>query len=101
MKKIGLFCVGGLSTTLLVNKMKKIANEQGYPLDISAYPTIEMDVKGKNCDLIILGPQAASALKDVERKYPDKKVMVCDMLAFSQIDAKKILEAAQALLESN
>ena len=98
MKKIGLFCTGGLTTTLLVNKMKMIANERGYDFDITCYPTIVLKEKGKTCDLIILGPQATSHLDEVKVLFPQKKVMVCDLVAFSQIDGKKILETAMAYL---
>jgi PTS system cellobiose-specific IIB component len=98
MKKIRLFCAGGLTTTLLVNKMKAAATAMGYDVDISAHPVIELNEKGAHCDLIILGPQIASSLKEVEAKFPHQKVMVCDMVAFGNIDAKKILEKAKMTL---
>jgi PTS system cellobiose-specific IIB component len=98
MRKICLFCAGGLTTSLLVNKMKTAALAEGYEVDISAHPVIELDEKGKNCDLIVLGPQVASSLKEVEKKFPDKKVMVCDLTAFGNIDGKKILEKAKKAL---
>lgn len=99
MKKIRLFCAGGLTTTLLVNKMKAAATAIGYDVDISAHPVIELDEKGGHCDLIILGPQVASSLKDVQAKFPTQKVMVCDLVAFGNIDAVKILEKAKKALE--
>lgn len=99
MKKIRLFCAGGLTTTLLVNKMKAAATAIGYDVDISAHPVIELDEKGGHCDLIILGPQVASSLKEVQTKFPNQKVMVCDLVAFGNIDAAKILEKAKKALE--
>lgn len=98
MKKIRLFCAGGLTTTLLVNKMKVAATAMGYDVDISAHPVVELNEKGSHCDLIILGPQIASTLKEVQAKFPNQKVMVCDLLAFGNIDAKKILENAKKAL---
>lgn len=100
MKKIGLFCTGGLTTTLLVNKMNMIANERGYDFDITCYPTSALKEKGRVCDLIILGPQAASSLDEVKVLFPQKKIMVCDPGVFSQLDGKKILEAAMDFLEN-
>jgi len=98
MKKIRLFCAGGLTTTLLVNKMKAAALADGYDVDISAHPVLELDEKGKTCDLIVLGPQVAYSLSDVEKKFPGKKVMVCDLTSFGNIDGKKILEKAKQAL---
>lgn len=37
MKKIVLFCAGGMSTSLLVNKMREAAAKQGKEYDINAY----------------------------------------------------------------
>ncbi len=45
MKKIRLFCAGGLTTTLLVNKMKAAATAIDFEVDISAHPVIELDEK--------------------------------------------------------
>lgn len=98
MRKIRLFCAGGLTTTLLVNKMQAAAKAINYEVDISAHPVIELDEKGGHCDLIVLGPQVASSLKDVQAKFPNQKVMVCDLVAFGNIDAQKILEKAMKAL---
>jgi PTS system cellobiose-specific IIB component len=98
MKKIRLFCAGGLTTTLLVNKMKAAATAIGYDVDISAHPVVELNEKGGHCDLIILGPQIASSLKEVQSNFPNQKIIVCDMVSFGNIDAKKILENAKAAL---
>ena len=43
MKNIVLFCAAGMSTSLLVNKMKEAAEEQGLDYQIAAYPLSEAD----------------------------------------------------------
>ena len=35
---IKLFCASGMSTSVLVNKMKDAAKEKGVEVEISAYP---------------------------------------------------------------
>ena len=37
MRKIVLLCAAGMSTSLLVNKMKKAAEEENYECSIAAY----------------------------------------------------------------
>lgn len=54
---IRLFCNQGMSTSLLVSKMREAAEKEGMEVDIAAFPANEMDdrVEGINCAL--LGPQ--------------------------------------------
>ncbi len=94
MKKIHLFCAGGLSTTLLLNKIRSLIETQRLELEIEAYPSIELEQHTPDCDLVILGPQVAGSLKDIQNKFPNQNIMVCDMAAFSNIDGQKILTAA-------
>lgn len=57
MFKIRLFCNQGMSTSLLVNKMKEAAKKQGMEVDIAAYPASEMADKIQGIDCALLGPQ--------------------------------------------
>lgn len=98
MRKIKLFCAGGLSTSLLVNKMKAAALADGYDVEITAHPTIELEIKGADADIILLGPQVRTSIQDVAAKFPGKKVMVVDMVAYGMIDGKTILAQAKKLL---
>lgn len=98
MRKIKLFCAGGLSTSLLVNKMKAAALAEGYDVEITAHPTIELEAKGVDADIILLGPQVRTSIQDVTAKFPGKKVMVVDMVAYGMIDGKTILAQAKKLL---
>lgn len=98
MRKIKLFCAGGLSTSLLVNKMKAAALADGYDVEITAHPTIELETKGADADIILLGPQVRTSIQDVATLYPGKKAMVVDMVAYGMIDGKTILAQAKKLL---
>jgi cellobiose PTS system EIIB component len=98
MRKIKLFCAGGLSTSLLVNKMKAAALADGYEVEITAHPTIELELKGGDADIILLGPQVRTTLSDIAVKFPGKKAMVVDMVAYGMIDGKTILAQAKKLL---
>ena len=57
MLKIRLFCNQGMSTSLLVSKMREAAVKEGLEVDIVAYPANEMDEQLPGIDCGLLGPQ--------------------------------------------
>ena len=57
MKKIMLVCSAGMSTSLLVTKMKKAADAQGMAIDIFACSESEAKEHYQKVDIILLGPQ--------------------------------------------
>lgn len=56
---VRLFCNQGMSTSLLVNKMREAAEKQGMEADIAAFPVNEMADRIKGIDCALLGPQVA------------------------------------------
>lgn len=56
---VRLFCNQGMSTSLLVNKMRDAAAKQGLEADIAAFPVGEIADKIKGVDCALLGPQVA------------------------------------------
>ncbi|MDN6852771.1 MAG: PTS sugar transporter subunit IIB, partial [Tetragenococcus koreensis] len=57
-KTIMLVCSAGMSTSLLVTKMQKAAEEQGVDTDIFAVSSSEADtqLENKDVDVLLLGP---------------------------------------------
>lgn len=55
--KVRLFCNAGMSTSLLVNKIRDAAAAQGVELDICAYPVSEIEERIQGIDVALLGPQ--------------------------------------------
>ena len=54
---IRLFCAAGMSTSVLVEKMKEAAKEKGKDAEIAAYPISEMEARLDGVDVALLGPQ--------------------------------------------
>lgn len=98
MKRIILFCAAGMSTSLLVNKMKEAAKSDSFEAYIEAFSVNEIDKKGHDADCILLGPQVRYQLKKTEEKYPDKPVAVIDMLAYGTMDGRRVLDQAKAAM---
>ncbi|MGL4366131.1 MAG: PTS sugar transporter subunit IIB [Cetobacterium sp.] len=57
MIKILLACNAGMSTSLLVNKMKKVAAEHKLEADIKAVPEIQAPSHFNDINILLLGPQ--------------------------------------------
>ncbi|PAC34745.1 PTS sugar transporter subunit IIB [Caldifermentibacillus hisashii] len=94
MRKIVLLCNAGMSTSLLVNKMRKAAEEINYHCTIEAYPVNEVEERAKDADIVLLGPQVRFEEKRIQSKL-DCPVRVIDMSAYGMVNGKKVLETAK------
>ena len=97
-KRIVLFCAGGMSTSLLVNKMRDAAASYGKNYSIDAYGLSEVDEKGPEADCILLGPQVRYALKQLQAKFPGKPIDGIDMRVYGMMDGKGAIDIARKLL---
>ena len=69
-----LVCAAGMSTSLLVNRMKEAAETKEIEFQIEAHPVGQIEKYGEAADDILLGPQVRYELKNVKAKYPNKPV---------------------------
>ncbi|CAM3745785.1 PTS sugar transporter subunit IIB [Parendozoicomonas haliclonae] len=101
MKKIFLCCSAGMSTSMLVNKMKAAAAEQGIEADIIAVSLADFDDTIKEYDVCLLGPQVKFRHEGLSAQAAEygKKVGVIDSMAYGMMKGDKVLEQALALLE--
>lgn len=96
MKKIILLCAAGMSTSMLVTKMREEAVKIGYDCEINAYPMSEAAAVGKDADIILLGPQVRFNLNKVRGLCPNAVVEAIDMRAYGKIDGKAVVEFAKS-----
>lgn len=96
--KILLVCSGGMSTSLIVEAMKKQADVRGIPCQIEAIPlsSLAAEIHASSC--VLVAPQVRHRLKSVEElaKNAGKPVTVIDSTAYGRVDGKAVLN--QALL---
>ena len=57
MKYITLLCNAGMSTSLMVNKMRRIATKQNIEVEIHAMAEFAFQKYDKPTDVLLLGPQ--------------------------------------------
>lgn len=68
MKKIALLCAAGMSTSVLVQKMRDAAAEASFECEIDAYPVASAEEVGETADCLLLGPQVRYELDNVRAK---------------------------------
>ena len=98
-KVIYLFCSAGMSTSLLVSKMKVVAEKYEVPVIIEAFPETLAGEKGGAADLVLLGPQIAYMLPEIQKVLPGKPVEVIDSAMYGKIDGLGVLKAAVASIK--
>ena len=98
MKNIILLCAQGMSTGMLMNKMRNAANQTGYECSISAYSVSQAKTLADKADCILIGPQVRYELDSVKEQCPNIPVDVIDMVAYGRLDGVKVLNIAKKLM---
>ena len=98
-KRIYLFCSAGMSTSLLVSKMRAQAEKYEVPVEIEAFSETFAAEKGPEADVILLGPQIAYLLPDIQRLLPGKTIEVIDSALYGKVDGLGVLKAAVAAIK--
>ncbi|MER0154973.1 PTS sugar transporter subunit IIB [Klebsiella quasipneumoniae] len=101
MKKIFLCCAAGMSTSMVMNKMKQAAAAKGIAVDIIAVSMDDFDRTLPNYDFCLLGPQIKYKFEEFNKKATavGKKVAIIDSMDYGMMRGDKILDAALALLD--
>ena len=98
--KIVLFCALGMSTSLLVEKMKTAAKESSQQITIEAHSIDEFEKIGKTADVILLGPQIRYKKQALLKQTNGIPLDVIDAVAYGTLNGEKVLSQAQGLLDS-
>ncbi|MFX3625167.1 MAG: PTS sugar transporter subunit IIB [Ectobacillus sp.] len=99
MKKILLVCAAGMSTSLLVNKMKDAAQAKGTEVEIFALPVSECDSVAKEIDVVLLGPQVRYQKPQVDAVIGGRvPVEIIDMRDYGTMNGQAVLEKALSLI---
>lgn len=98
MVRILLVCSAGMSTSLLVNKMKEAATARGLDAEIWAVADAEAANNIDKADCMLLGPQVRFLLNKMQEVAGDKPVEVIDMQTYALMDGGKALDQALKML---
>lgn len=98
MRNIVLLCQNGMSTSILVNKMKEAARDINYECTINAFSVTDAESAVKGSDIVLLGPQIRFQMKKLQPLYPDCIFEVIDMVAYGTMNGKKVIEQVVKVL---
>ena len=102
MLRILLACAGGMSTSLLMNKMKEEAEQRGIEVSVDAVGEKTIGNHIGNFDVLLLGPQVRYVLKNVQDVVGDKAPFdVIDMRDYGTMNGKNVFQNAMAMIEQN
>lgn len=97
--KILLLCSVGMSTSLIVSKMKKALSEDEKDWVIEAWPVDAFEDIGSNYDVVLLGPQMSYQKEELKEMADGFKIPldIIDPFLYGIADGKNILEKAKEL----
>ncbi len=99
---IMLVCASGMSTSLLVSKMRKAAEEKGMEAEIFAVSASDADnnLANKSVDVLLLGPQVKYMEKEFQAKVAgsNTKLAVINMQDYGMMKGEKVLTEALEML---
>lgn len=102
-KNIMLVCAAGMSTSMLVEKMKESAAENGHDVNVFAVGASSADdnLAKKEISALLLGPQVRYMESQFKEKVKDKNipVAVINMMDYGTMNGEKVLQAALDLME--
>ncbi len=101
MKKILLICAAGMSTSILVNKMREAAKVKGLEVEIEAVASeLFTDNLGKY-DVFLLGPQIRFKKDEFAKEAAavGKVVDVINTMDYGMMKGDKVLEFALSLIK--
>ncbi|MBC1373494.1 PTS sugar transporter subunit IIB [Listeria booriae] len=100
MKTIMLVCSAGMSTSLLVTKMEKAAEDRNIEATIFAVSEAEAPDNINKIDVLLLGPQVRFLESKFKKKLEPlgKPVAVINSIDYGMMNGEKVLNQALSLL---
>ena len=94
-------CSAGMSTSLLVEKVRKVAEEKGVDVEVYAVGEAEARKDLAQADVLLLGPQVRYLENSFKKAIGDSKtkIGVVDMKSYGRMDGEKVLEQIMELTE--
>ncbi|QDP41829.1 PTS sugar transporter subunit IIB [Radiobacillus deserti] len=100
MKRILLACSAGMSTSLLVSKMKEAAEARGIETEIWAVAQDKAPSEMEKADVLLIGPQMRFMKKKfaVTAEEVGIPLDVIDPVSYGRVDGEAVLNKALELI---
>ncbi|MFV0556030.1 MAG: PTS sugar transporter subunit IIB [Lactovum sp.] len=101
MIKITLVCAAGMSTSMLVSRMKEVAKSKEGEFEIKALSEGTFRQKNEIPDILLLGPQISYEFENLKGDFEPRgvKVALIDMIDYGTMNGEKVLSDALDLLK--
>lgn len=98
--RIMLACAAGMSTSILVRKMREAAKSENKDYEIWAVPVNDVENQMGNFDVLLLGPQVASSLNRLKALVGEKiPVGAIAYRDYGLCKAENVLKFAEDLMK--
>lgn len=101
MKKITLCCAAGMSTSILVERMKLVAEELDLSVEIEAIPASMVEKKAKDANVILIGPQVRYLEERIRKQMHPIPCAVIQPEDYGMMDGKKVLYMAIKIMQES
>jgi PTS system cellobiose-specific IIB component len=101
--RIILACAAGMSTSLLANNMKRVADERGLEVTVEAMSTSALDeAQWLNTDVVLVGPQMRHQLPTIAEQAARYHVPVeaIPPQDYAMANGQHVLEQAYTLVQN-
>lgn len=100
MTEIVLICAGGVSTSMMVSRMKKAAQEKGLNANIIATGADEFVDEEMSCDILLVAPQISYQYEEIKRDCAErfKIIQMIDRKDYGTMNGAKVLNDAMEKL---
>lgn len=98
--RIMLACALGMSTGMLMERMRATAQAEGKDYKIWAVDVASVDKNDGEFDVLLLGPQVNYLFDDMKKQYGDKvPVAVIKPIDYGRMNGAAVLKFAEGLVE--
>lgn len=98
MVKITLLCNAGMSTSLLVTKIREAAVKEGFECEVEAHAAAEATTEAKNSDIVLLGPQICYNLSKIRGQLPGIPVECIDPTCYGTMNGAGVIKQVKQIL---
>ena len=76
MRHLTLICMAGISTSLLVNKMKRLIRNENLEIAVTAMSERAFQGYTGQTDVLLLGPQLGHRFESLKEQYESKGIRI-------------------------
>ena len=98
--KIVLACALGMSSSVLVNRIRKAAQQEGIEVECEACSVNMVEEAALDADCLLLGPQADFLLESIREKFPGIPVDMIYIRDYGTMNGAKVLAQALSLIRN-